>query len=287
MIENEYFPEQALRFVLLLQLRQIRAVQSYFPEEIVKRYGMDPKELDSRIELLKENPSGVYRKGERNNRISFLDVLQECNIEEQTRFLEDHFLEEIPFFFISDILFSWTRLHRHFYLPKDQEGRSTSVKDDVNNLHDGDTCTLFRTPPSSSSVDLERHFTERIKSKPYKDGKNFQSKILCKNLLGKIKDNVIPFDVGVCALAILACSSQKNREFLSGLIIPEDFVQEYENYKKNYSSVQRNTFLESNEYVSTDEISAAMQSLLSALDEGRRSVNHSFVGRVRRILSFH
>lgn len=285
-LSKDYIPESILDPLLLSEIRLVAKLQSCFPEKLVSRYGVDPKVLDAQLQqLLEKRSKDVGDDSGKRHRISFADVLKECNEAEQTCFLEDHFLETIPFFYISDIVYSWVQLHHNFYLPEQLQKHETKHSDQ----NSFDPCHALSTSYSANNgcalTDQDNCYLQRMRSTTSIQEKQFQSKVLCSGLWDKLKDKVIPFDVSVCALAILASSSRKNRELLAGIVRPEEIVKEYNDYMGSHTSTSKpNSHLEKSEYVPAEEVRCATRSLLYALDEGKRTFSHSLVSKMKRIV---
>lgn len=315
LISNGYVPDRVLHPIVQTELRLLQAFQSFLPEEIIQRYGVAPNELEARIKMLgEENGNSLCNGAGGRGRISFLDVLEECNIGEQIKFLEDHFLEDIPFFFITDILYAWTQLHRQHYWPEKLEGGAypQAINHHTDTFPDPTgSCSLISTTTTTTCTSnnnirnshnrnnssthtcnrdcgtlcpVQRAFYEQIwRSIPREKEKKFESKVLCEGVVAKWKDNVIPFDVSVCAMAVLASSSRKNRELLAGLIVPTDLVEGYRDYISRHTKRLRGkSETGSDGYVSSEEVDCATRSLLYALEEGKRSVDQSFMGRIKK-----
>lgn len=217
------------QMLVLFRLRTQRTIQSFLPNSVIETYGTDPKHLDFLIELNEGPPDGQDHVA-----TSFTDILKECGPAEQVSFLEDHFLEDIPFFFISDIVFSWTRLHRGVYFPT------------MEMTYDG------------------------------KSAKCFESKVLCTKMWSSIVKGIIPFDVGVSAMAILSCSSVKNSRTLSCVVSPNDLMKQYQEF-----TTQLHSHSSASALISLEEINAATVSLLYSLERGSRRGLSGWWSRVR------
>lgn len=174
-------------------------------------YGKSEDELRDQISFLRSVSRG-------DGKVAFEDILKECQPKEQVGFLEDHFQESIPFFFIGDLVYSWTRLHRDRYL-----------EDPLPDLHH-----------AGRQQDV------------------YESKILCEGVWAAAVNKMIPFDICVSALAILAACSERNQRTMAKCFTAARLLDEYEAYTKS-DDAQHGTVPEA-------ERSVSLLSLLHSLD---------------------
>ncbi|EPY41475.1 hypothetical protein AGDE_02449 [Angomonas deanei] len=133
-----------------------------------------------------------YSEMEMSERVTFDEVLRECDVSEQICYLEEHATEDIPYFYIADVFHSWASINSKYYL-KEEDG-------------------------SSSVTQVNK--------------KDFESPVLCKELWEKMKNGVIPFDVSVRALCLLAATNKKNARQIAANVRadPNDMLQLYTTY---------------------------------------------------------
>lgn len=211
-------PVSFQKSMALFFLKAKRGIVHSMPSSVIKRFNVETDSLDEYIELLTAKPTVPQEKE------LFTEALRECRPTEQIKFLEDHFLETIPFFFIGDIVYSWTRLYRFVYHK------------------------LYGKLHEQVILSSETNFQD------------FESKVLCRGMWEKTVDCVIPFDVGVCALAILS-TCKKNQEMLGTIVPSSVLLQMYTDHLVSFKQSDGKDFL-----ISQEELLSAMATLLGALD---------------------
>jgi hypothetical protein len=121
---------------------------------------------------------GADQSSKEAERVPFKKILADCRPQEQLEWLSDHISEDIPYFFIADIFHSWAELHEDAFLRGEPE-------------------TLAALRGESSAV--------------------FDSKVLSQGVWKKMMTEVIPFDVGVRVLCVLARRGQHNAKWINAL----------------------------------------------------------------------
>ncbi|KAH9601566.1 hypothetical protein LSM04_003992 [Trypanosoma melophagium] len=128
-------------------------------------------------------------------RWTFEQVLRECAVPDQIAWLEEHVTYDIPYFYIADLFNSWCTLHRNLFITEDEDTKE------------------------------ETKLTTQVAS-----GDAFLSEVLCKGVVEKTLSGVIPYDVAVRTLCVLAVGHSGNAKLLSKLISADTILERYEDY---------------------------------------------------------
>ena len=112
-----------------------------------------------------------------DQRRSFGEILKECGMQEQVDWLQDHVLEEIPFFYIGDLFHCWASLHE----------------------------SIITTGGKGSSITK-------------KEREALHNELLTSKVLEKMDHGVVPFDVAVRVLCILAVGHEANAKVLASAV---------------------------------------------------------------------
>ncbi|KAH8604285.1 hypothetical protein ERJ75_001743500 [Trypanosoma vivax] len=166
-------------------------------------------------------------EGSGTERCSFKQILQECHVPEQIAWLEEHVSSEIPYFYIADIFNGWCTLHNGFFMKNDSLPRSQNSANSVTHSDD-----------------------------------DFASEILCSGVVEKAVSNVLPYDVAVRTLCILAVSNQVNARLISKLLSPKLILDRFEMYLKNLEEFGQSA----GDGVPTNEVAVATVELLQAIN---------------------
>ncbi|KPA86630.1 hypothetical protein ABB37_00737 [Leptomonas pyrrhocoris] len=219
--------------------------QRLLPASLVDKYGYPEETLKSMIELMEKG----YTEAAVSDRMTFDEVLRQCAVPEQIAFLEEHASEEVPYFYIADIFHSWANLNvNSFAKAKDTEmtpsvaaeaaGRSTSAG------------------ASSASPLVMRNDAD------------FDSDTLCHALYDKMLHNVIPFDVSIRALCVLAVNNKANAKRLARVCTPDEVVRLYAEYtaRLKKTAADGSTSCDS-DVVAPEEVTAATLFFLRAIND--------------------
>lgn len=185
----ELISDKYILLTYLVNLRTQRMLSQALPTALSEKFLMPVADIDNMIVNV-EQARSLAASGEKPNtsqqeRVPFTKILSECRPQEQLEWLEEHIREDIPFFFIGDIFNSWAEVHQKTFFAKPAD----SVKDLA------DDCVAFNAPASV-----------------------FESKVLCEGVWKKMLTDVIPFDVSVRVLCILASKSRENARHILALV---------------------------------------------------------------------
>ncbi|EPY20129.1 hypothetical protein STCU_09142 [Strigomonas culicis] len=208
----------------VFNLKVIRATQGVLPSTLVDQYGYKPEFLDQMISSLEKG----YTEAQMADRFTFDEILKECGVEDQLAYLEEHATEDIPYFYIADVFHSWARIHEALYLLP----------------HD-------RHPTDSGHLAMQNN-------------EQFDSEVLCKEVWKKMMDNVLPFDVGVRVLCVLAVTNKKNAKRIAA---SSQQGAEVVRYYKAYMDKLRENNTPDGDTVSKADVTAAALFLLRALND--------------------
>lgn len=93
--------------ILLCRLKAQRGIKRILPEGASALLtSMSLEEMDRTIEHLSAPPTT-----DADSRLKFVEVLQQCRVQEQLEWMEEHAQEDIPFFFIADLFHAFAALH--------------------------------------------------------------------------------------------------------------------------------------------------------------------------------
>jgi len=182
-----------------------------------------------------------YSETDLSSRVTFDQIFEECGVPEQLEFLEEHAAEDIPYFYIADIFHSWATVHRDIYV------KAADVS--------ADTFPVRRDHP------------------------DYDSALLCAAVPAKMRTNVLPFDVSVRALCVLAVQSRKNAQRLSHALSPGEVMTQYMAYMKTLDEKKQ----PEGDVVPAMDVTAATMLLLHALNEAKANASSSW----RSIFSRH
>lgn len=204
--QNGLLSPAAQRWLNIHNLKLQLAVQHVLPAAVTEKYGYPEEYLRSAITHLEQAPLDDNEAAQAE-RMTFQQVLVECEVPEQMEYLEEHASEDIPYFYIADIFNAWAIVHQSTYLRE----------------------PFHPIPPKSSSTTEEAVGVKKLSGH---NSKAFDSPILCQQLWDKMNHNVIPFDVGARALCVLAVSSRTNAERFNKLISVDALLDMYETYQE-------------------------------------------------------
>eukprot|EP00744_Colponema_vietnamica_P023561 GILI01034139.1.p1 GENE.GILI01034139.1~~GILI01034139.1.p1 ORF type:complete len:328 (+),score=31.33 GILI01034139.1:71-985(+) len=121
----ELVSPEAQQWLHLNRLKAQRGVKASLPEgagSFLVRESVE--DLDRAIANLSAPPIESV-----DNRLKFVEVLQQCRIQEQLEWMEEHAQEDIPFFFIADLFHAFAALHEPC-LSSDEKGSDVLLVDD-------------------------------------------------------------------------------------------------------------------------------------------------------------
>lgn len=228
--------DRYIRLTHLWNLRGQRWLRTVVPEGASEALRFPPAEsLDAMIRVLEQEYQTTAADKPQQQRVPFTQILRDCRTQEQMEWLSDHVSEDVPYFFIADIFHSWAELHQDRYLP------SAHVEGVEN-----------------SSQCLPRDAA-------------FDSKVVSEGVWEKMLSEVLPYDVAVRVLAVLAVAGKENAKWLStrssnvgGPQTPafETVVALHKKYHEELGGRKA-------EVVSVEEVDAATASLLCELNKAR------------------
>ncbi|KAG5467076.1 hypothetical protein LSCM1_01257 [Leishmania martiniquensis] len=229
--------ESTQRWLNVHNLKLQLHTQRLLPASLVEKYGYPEDTLRSMIQHLEKG----YSEAELSDRMSFDEVLRHCAVPEQVAFLEEHASEEIPYFYIADIFHSWANLNVNSFLRPPQHASDAAIS----------TSPLASASASSPLV--------------LRNDEAFDSEILCSSLWEKMIHNVIPFDVSIRALCVLAVNNRANARRLARLSSPERVIGLYNEYvDKIHADQQRGS---EPDLVSPEEVTSATLFFLRAVND--------------------
>lgn len=238
--ERNWISESAQRRMSLSNLRLQRSLQRWLPASVVDKYGYPEEVLTSMIEGIEKG----YTEQAVNDRMTFDEVLSQCELSEQIGFLEEHAAEEIPYFYIADVFHAWARLHEGTVMHSEK---------------------LHRKPTEGRGHSEGAHIVGAgplvLRNVPELD-----SEILCTSLWEKMLRDVIPFDVSIRALSVLAVNNKANAKRLAALANVNDLLSCYEAYEQAERERNRETAREE-ALVSHAEVYAAVMFFLRAIND--------------------
>ncbi|CAJ1037249.1 hypothetical protein Q4I30_007718 [Leishmania utingensis] len=215
--------------------------QRLLPTSVVEKYGCPADTLRSTIELLEKG----YNENEISDRMSFDEVLRECAVPEQVAYLEEHASEEIPYFYIADIFHSWANLNVRSFVRQQQSLMDTAAN---------------TTIPTSPVEGAAASFALVLRN-----DEAFDSDVLCSALWEKMIHSVIPFDVSIRALCVLAVNNRANARRLARLSSPERVVELYNEYTGKIQANQQQS--SGPDVVPPEEVAAATLFFLRAVND--------------------
>nr|CCD17563.1 unnamed protein product [Trypanosoma congolense IL3000] len=201
---------------------QLLLQEHILPTKFTEKYGHEAETLKAMIKYWNS-------KNDSEERWSFEQLFRECQVPEQIAWLEEHVSEDIPYFYIADLVGGWCRVHKKYYA---SNGGWKAVDADEPQLLVG-------------------------------NDERFVSSVLCKGIVEKAKTDVLPYDIAVRALCILASSHEANAQVLSNTINPQFIVEKYRNYVENLQTHSQTN----KEAVAIAEVSAATLELLNAINK--------------------
>ncbi|ORC91954.1 uncharacterized protein TM35_000041680 [Trypanosoma theileri] len=160
-------------------------------------------------------------------RWTFEQVLKECAVSDQIAWLEEHVTYDIPYFYISDLFNSWCSLHRNLFISEDENGKE------------------------------EIQLANKVAN-----GDSFLSEVLCNGVVEKTLSGVLPYDVAVRTLCVLAVGHKDNARLLSKLISSETILERYEDYVSDLSKRDKL----SGDVIPLTEVGAATLELLRVMN---------------------
>lgn len=245
MERSEVLSESTQRWLNVHNLKLQLYTQRLLPASLVQRYGYPEDTLRSMIEYLEKG----YSEAEVSERMTFEEVLKQCAVTEQMAYLEEHASEEIPYFYIADIFHSWANLNaRSFAQP------AVKAEDDASSTDASTGAAQARPPPPPPLV---------LRNDP-----EFDSEILCSSLYDKMLHNVIPFDVSIRALCVLAVNNKANAKRLARTCSPDDIARLYSDYAdKVVRERAKATVSQPDDAVAPAEVTAATLFFLRAVND--------------------
>ncbi|CCW64396.1 unnamed protein product [Phytomonas sp. EM1] len=215
------------------QLKMRLHLQSLLPTNFVEKYCYSESFLRDAISHLEKE--GAQQPTQ--NRVTFDEILSQCGVKQQILYLEEHAMEDIPYFYIADVFHSWANIHKRAFL------------NHPSHLND------------SGDVKQREHFA----SLPAPgDVAAFESQRLCEALRRKVEDGVIPFDVGVRALCVLAVRGKQNARWMLRQGFLSDLLRGYERYQQRLND---GVASDPGEVIPPYEVTAAMVALIKALHD--------------------
>lgn len=266
--ERKWISPSLQHKLILCNLRAQLAIQSALPSSLAEKYCVPSDVIRSTIERIKlEGPSDSDC---RDSRMTFEQVLRECRVTEQIEYLEDHIREDIPYFYIADLFHAWANIHAQTYMPtvsltreQDSGVDKTNAVEAASQRNTGDQSTA-RSPTRTASVPRSA-----VAATPdFTQDDEFDTPALCSLLWEKMQTNVIPFDVGVRVLSVLAVRSRRNAHRLSHAIHPQFVLDGYADYQRTVCE-RASRVSGGDEVASPDEVAAATLTLLCALNDDR------------------
>ncbi|ESL11024.1 hypothetical protein TRSC58_01235 [Trypanosoma rangeli SC58] len=222
--EKGLIDESYLRQIRVGNLKlQLYLQQHVFPVAFTDKYGYSEDSLKTMIERLGREGGG----NEGAERWTFEQILQECDLHGQIAWLEEHVSYDIPYFYIADIFNGWCILHRSLFTAETGDKRQGTI--------------LARWGDNNDA---------------------FASEVLCKGVVEKALNRVLPYDVAVRALCVLAVGHTSNAKLLSQIISPSVILERYEAY---LNDLERRNMM-SGDAVSSAEVAAATLELLRVLN---------------------
>lgn len=205
--DNNWISQNAQRKMNIANLKLQLCAQRYLPASVTEKYGYPEKVLLSMIDSMEKG----YSEEAMNDRVTFDEILSECELPEQIGFLEEHASEEIPYFYIADVFHSWARLHEGTFLHAERRERRQTEK------------PLSPKGQMAAGPLLLRDIPE------------LDSEVLCKSLWEKMLNRVIPYDVSIRALCVLAVNNKANAKRLASAADVNALIACYEAYEKKES----------------------------------------------------
>ncbi|KAG5467634.1 hypothetical protein CUR178_01279 [Leishmania enriettii] len=234
--------ESMQRWLNVHNLKLQLYTQRLLPASVVEKYGYPEDTLRSMMELLEKG----YKEADVAGRMSFDEVLRQCAVPEQVAYLEEHASEEIPYFYIADIFHSWANLNVDSFLRQPQR-------------------TLMRTATNAATATSPISTAAASSAPVLRNDEAFDSEVLCSSLWEKMVHNVIPFDVSIRALCVLAVNNRANARRLARLSSPERVVELYNEYKDKIQADQQRD--NAPDMVSPEEVTAATLFYLRAVND--------------------
>ncbi|KAG5492913.1 hypothetical protein JKF63_01493 [Porcisia hertigi] len=240
--QSGFLSESMQRWLHVHNLKLQLYTQRLLPNAVVHKYCYPGDTLQAMINFLEKG----YSEAEMSDRMTFDEVLRQCAVPEQIAYLEEHALEDIPYFYIADIFHSWANLNVHSFVRQQQ-------------LSQKDTATSAASP-TSPAVSAAPSAALVLRSDAA-----FDSEVLCSSLWEKMISNVIPFDVSIRALCVLAVNNRANAQRLAKLSSPQRVVELYNEYMdKCHADEQQGS---DPVVVSPDEVAAATLFFFRAVND--------------------
>ncbi|GET93018.1 hypothetical protein, conserved [Leishmania tarentolae] len=240
--QNGWLNEPVQRWLNVHNLKLQLYAQRLLPTSVVEKYGYPEDRLWSIIELLERG----YKESEVSERMTFDEVLRQCAVAEQVAYLEEHASEEIPYFYIADLFHSWANLNAKSFV-REQPQLSEETDTDATT-----TTTSVASAATPATLVL-------------RNDDSFDSEVLCNSLWEKMVHNVIPFDVSIRALCVLAVNNRANARRLARLSSPERVVELYNEYADKIQEDERQGI--GPDVVSPEEVTAATLFFLRAVND--------------------
>ncbi|CCW68983.1 unnamed protein product [Phytomonas sp. Hart1] len=225
------------------QLKMRLHLQSLLPEHLVEKYGYPQSFLQDAILRLESEASSKSTP----DRVGFQEILSQCGVRQQILYLEEHATEDIPYFYIADVFHAWATLHQPVFLHSPSH-------------FNGPTENPPRDPPGLSSTSRE--------------AAEFESRRLCEAVWGKIQDGVLPFDVGVRVLGVLAVRSPNNARWMLHHGLLGDLLKGYEGYQQRLAAGREGSV---GPVSPAHEVAAAMAALMKAFHDACGSFRWGFI----------
>lgn len=220
-LDGGLIPDECKRTINVNNLKlQLFLQRHVFPSSFLELYGYSNQLLEGMISSLEKG----YTDEEISNRMTFDEILSECDLPEQLGYLEEHASEDIPYFYIADVFHSWASLNAASY---------------------------------TRQVGSGSNGTPLLQNNP-----DFDSEVLCTSLWDKMLTNVIPFDVSVRALCVLAVNNTRNAKRIATIGSPSEVLDKYEAYKTSVAASDTPR----GDVISGAEVTAATLSLLLAMN---------------------
>ncbi|KPI82996.1 hypothetical protein ABL78_7986 [Leptomonas seymouri] len=249
--QNKLLSDEMQRWLNVHNLKLQLHAQRVLPASLVERYGYPEETLKSMIELMEKG----YTETEVSERMTFDEVLRQCAVPEQMAYLEEHALEEIPYFYIADIFHSWANINvSSFAKAAGMEKTQSSAASAASSASDS-VATL--TP-----VDASAGPPLVLRNDP-----DFDSAVLCSALYDKMLQNVIPFDVSIRALCVLAVKSKENATRLARTCKPDKVVKLYAEYMEKEKEAEADKAGSYSTDVAASEVTAATLFFLRAIND--------------------
>lgn len=236
---NHLLSDSMQRWLNVHNLKLQLYAQRLLPDSVVEKYCYPEETLRSMIEFIEKG----YTEAEVSERMTFEEVLRQCAVPEQMAYLEEHASEEIPYFYIADIFHSWANLNTHSFA----KPSSTSITANSPDAADG--------APAPPMV---------LRNDP-----DFDSAVLCDALYDKMLHKVIPFDVSIRALCVLAVNNKANAKRLARVCTADDISRLYAQYVGKLKKEEQEAGSSSRgaDVVAPEEVTAATLFFLRAIND--------------------